>query len=113
MEPRLSSHVLASALLRLAEREGGFGAVLAKGDPDSGAMTVLLLERGVRQILLERVSALDGGYAWRELGNRAAQNDRDFAMFLERSRRIDPDLWLIELDVPSAERFADEMRSAG
>lgn len=111
MEPRLRSHMLATALIRLAEREGGFGAILAKGDPDSGAMTVLLLERGVRQMLLERVAAMDGLYTWRELGTRAAQNDQDFAAFLGRRRRIDPDMWLIELDVPSAERFADELRA--
>ena len=113
MEPRLSSRVLASALLRLAEQHNGFGAVLAKGDPDSGALTVILAERGERRMMLERVAGLDGRYAWAETGTRAAGNDSDFARFLEKRRRIDPDLWLIELDVPSAERFADEMRGVG
>ncbi len=113
MAPRLSSHVLASALLRLAEREGGFGAVLAKGDPDSGALTLIIVERGERRMLLERVASPTGGYAWAEAGNRAGDNDQAFAQFLEKRRRIDPDLWLIELDVPSAERFADEMQALG
>jgi len=113
MEPRLSSQVLASALLRLAEREGGFGAVLAKGDPDSGALTVIIAERGERKMLLERGASPAGGYQWAEAGSRAGDNDQAFALFLEKRRRIDPDLWLIELDVASAERFADEMRALG
>jgi hypothetical protein len=33
MEPRVAASVLATALIRKAEGEGGFGAVLAKGDP--------------------------------------------------------------------------------
>ena len=33
MAARLSSSVLVNALLRLAGQEGGFGAVLAKGEP--------------------------------------------------------------------------------
>jgi hypothetical protein len=113
MEPRLSSSVLAHALLRLAVGQGGFGAVLAKGDPDSGALTVILAERGERQLVLERVAGLDGRYAWTETGTQAAGNDQSFALFLEKRRRFDPDLWLIELDVPSAERFAAEMAALG
>jgi hypothetical protein len=32
---------------------------------------------------------------------------------IARRRRFDPDLWLIELDIASAERFAAEMNSIG
>ena len=109
MEPRLSSSVLVHALLRLAGRDGGFGAVLASGDANAGAITVILAERGERRLILERLVRPDGRYAWQEVGNRAAANEEEYRKFLERRRRFDPDLWLIELDVPSAERFADEM----
>jgi hypothetical protein len=111
MQPRLSSATLATALLRLADQSGGFGAVLAKGDPNSGAITVILAERGDRQMVLERLLQPDGSYAWQETGNQAASNDDEFRKFLERRRKFDPDLWLIELDIASAERFADEMRA--
>ena len=109
MEPRLGSSVLVHALLRLAERDGGFGAVLAKGDANAGAVTVILAERGERRMILERVMQADGRYGWQEVGNRAAANEEEFQKFLERRRRFDPDLWLVELDIASAERFADEM----
>jgi hypothetical protein len=113
MAARLGSSLIANALLRLAGREGGFGAVLAKGDPDAGAITVILAERGARRLVLERVVEPDGRYCWHQLQNRAAANDEEFERFVERRRRLDPDLWLIELDVPSAERFADEMDGVG
>jgi hypothetical protein len=109
MEARLSSSLLVTALLRLAERDGGFGAVLTRGDANAGALTVILTERGVRRQILERAVQPDGAYRWQEIGNRAAGNEEEFARFLERRRRFDPDLWILELDVPSAERFADQM----
>jgi hypothetical protein len=108
-EPRLGSALLVNALLRLAARSGGFGAVLQKGDANAGAITVILAERGERRMVLERLVQPDGRYSWQDLGNRGALNEEEFSRFLERRRRFDRDLWLIELDVPSAERFADEM----
>ena len=113
MEPRLSSATLVQALLRLASRDGGFGAVLAKGDPNAGAVTVILVERGERRLILERMLQPDGHYAWQETGNQAAANEDEFKKFLDRRRRFDPDLWVLELDTASAERFADEMRGVG
>lgn len=36
MSERLPAQLEASAILRLAESQGGFGAVLAKGERDAG-----------------------------------------------------------------------------
>jgi hypothetical protein len=109
MEARLASSVLVSALLKLAARDGGFGAVLARGDAQAGSVTVILLERGERRMVVERIVQPDGSYAWQESGNHAATNEEAFRKFLDRRRQFDPDLWIIELDTASAERFADEM----
>jgi hypothetical protein len=109
---RLASSVLVSALLRRAQQEGGFGAVLAKGDATAGAIMVILAERGVRTALLERLLQPDGLYAWQETGQGAADDDA-LRTLLDRRRKYDPDLWLLELDVASAERFAAEMNAAG
>jgi hypothetical protein len=113
MEPRLASHVLVGALLRRAESEGGFGAVLAKGDSDSGAITLILLERGRKPRILERMLQPDGRYLWQPIPMQAAENEEEVDRFLARRRNFDPDMWLIELDIPSAERFAAEMNSVG
>lgn len=112
MTARLASSVLVSALLRRAQDEGGFGAVLAKGDATAGAIAVILAERGVRTSVLERRLQPDGHYTW-EASARALASDPDFQALLDRRRKYDPDLWILELDVASAERFAAEMNAVG
>lgn len=109
MEGRLQSSILVNALQRRAESEGGFAAVLAKGDPTAGAILVILAERGEKIKILERLLEEGERYAWREVGKQALANEQELQKFLERRRRFDPDIWLIELDVASAERFAAEM----
>ena len=111
MEARIAASVLAGALIRKAEGEGGFGAVLAKGDATAGSILVILLEKGVNPRLLERLLQPDGGYQWLESGSQRIENSREVPEFIARLRRFDPDSWLIELDIPSAERFAAEMNA--
>ena len=108
MSARLSSDVLVSALLHMAEREGGFGTVVAKGDANAGAILIVLAERGRPVQLLERLLQAGGHYAW---GSplKAGHNEDELNKFLERRRRFDPDSWVLELDTASAERFAAEI----
>jgi hypothetical protein len=111
-EPRLASDVLVKALQRKAESEGGFAAVLARGDSNSGAVLVILAERGRKARILERLLTASGTYEWTDIGGQALANEEEFGKFLARRRRFDPDIWLIELDIASAERFAAEMTGA-
>jgi hypothetical protein len=112
MEPRLQSSVLVSALIKRAEAEGGFAAVVAKGDSSAGSILVILVERGGKPRFLERVLQPDGSYAWQDTGNEDAVNGEDAGKFLAKRRKFDPDLWILELDVPSAERFTAEMNES-
>ncbi len=112
MEPRLQSAILVNALIRRAEGEGGFAAVLAKGDATAGSVLVILAERGVKIQMLERLMQGNGRYSWQRIGNEALANTEETEKFLQRRRKYDPDIWLIELDVASAERFAAEMNEA-
>ena len=108
---RLASSVLVGALLQRTRAEGGFAVVLAKGDAKSGSVLVILLERGTRAAILERILGPDGAYAWQESGPKTLDNEEEVKKFLTRKRKFDPDLWIIELDVPSAERFTAEMNA--
>jgi hypothetical protein len=105
MDPRVASSILVTALIRKAEAEGGFAAVLAKGDSTAGTILLILTERGADPRILERLLQPDGRYAWGRSSGEAAE----VPAFIARRRRFDPDLWVLELDVPSAERFAAEM----
>lgn len=109
MTPRLGSGVLASALIRRVNAEGGHAMVLAKGDVTSGAILLVCADRGHVSGLYERWLDLDDRYAWRDVTPEA----RDFEDYLARRRLRDPDLWVIELDIPNAERFAAETSGGG
>jgi hypothetical protein len=109
---RLASSVLVSALLRRAQDEGGFGAVIAKGDPTAGAIAVILAEKGRKACFLERLLQPGGRYAWQS-ARQEIENEEEFKSFLERRRKSDPDLWILELDIACAERFAAEMNDSG
>jgi hypothetical protein len=109
MEPRIAASVLAGGLIRKAESEGGFAAVLAKGDPTAGSILVILLERGGNPRLFERLLQPGGHYSWQESGGQGIGNKREVPDLIAQRRRFDPDLWVLELDIASAERFAAEM----
>jgi hypothetical protein len=109
--PRLATSVFVSAMIRKAEAEGGFAAVLAKGDETAGSVLVILTERGADPRLFERILQPDGHYSWEMAASQASDGPGEVPDLVARRRRFDPDLWVLELDVPSGERFAAEMNA--
>lgn len=109
IEPRLSAEMKVQTLLRLVSRNGGFGAVLKKGDRISGAILIQCLEKGENPRLLENMPSLDGSPNWQQIWPQATDNNKQLSEYLAQRFRFDPDMWLIELDVPEAERLIAEM----
>jgi hypothetical protein len=106
MWPRLASGLLVSALIRQTQAEGGFATVLAKGDATAGAILLVALEKGRVSGLWERIIALSGDYQWTRIGPQDIDNERESDDYISRRRVNDPDLWVIELDIPDAAQFA-------
>lgn len=111
--PKLAARVEVSALIRRIEGEGGHGVVLARGDAESGAILMLLAERGVPAMLLERLLGPSGDYRWQRTGPLDLGNPEALTTYIQRRQSFDSDLWVVELDIAGVERFADEMISAG
>jgi hypothetical protein len=109
MTPRLTSRMTVDSLLRRVSQKGGFGAMLARGDDSGGAILVLLAERGEVRRLLERTLDSAGDYRWTPCGPLDVESPASRDSYIQRRRERDPDLWLIELDIADAERFAAEM----
>jgi hypothetical protein len=106
MSARLPTHLAIGALLRRVNDSGGLAVVRASGEPQGGAILILIAEgRGLRAV--ERMCGLDDRDALVPAGpesNEAAVLED----YWQTRRRRDPDLWVIELDVPHAERFVAE-----
>jgi hypothetical protein len=109
MTDRLASHMLIGALILGADRLGGSAVVLRKGDGISGSILIQCLEKGRNCGLFERVpDYAKGGYTLAPCGPGMDSDEAETTAYLDRRMRADPDLWLIELNVPDAQRFAAE-----
>ena len=113
MSDRLPAHLEASALVRGVEAEGGFGMILKKGDPDRGALVLLIASRGEHRACLERALSPDGKYRWQQVGPKAGADAEMLADWSQKRVRFDEDLWLIELDIAEPERFIVETTAEG
>jgi len=110
---RLPPRLEVPALLRRAEAQGGFATVLRRGDPESGAVLLVVTSRGRHLAALERILGFDGSYRWQAIGPSESADSAEVASFLAKRRQFDPDLWLIELDIAEPERFIAETTSEG
>ena len=113
MAERLPAHLEATALIRRAQADGGFGTVLASGDSDRGALVLLITRKGQHQACLERNLAPDGAYRWQRVGPGPDADAAALADWSQKRRRFDEDSWLIELDIAEPERFIAELTSQG
>ncbi|CAN7284504.1 DUF1491 family protein [Aminobacter aminovorans] len=99
---RLTTDFWVSALLRRVFGEGGFGAILNRGALEAGAVFILTRDRFGRSNLY--------GPAPQTSYDMARPGERQFSLLesdddgtaidkrLERERRFDPDIWVVEIE---------------
>ena len=109
MTARLAAGVEAAALMRRIAHEGGFATVLHKGDEERGTLLLVIAQKGRHFGCLERQLQMNGVYQWTRTGPGSMAEMAEIRDFLEKKRRVDPDLWQIELDIADGERFVAEM----
>ena len=107
METRVPAHLEVAGLLRAVESAGGFATVIAKGERDAGTLLVTCCESGKNCRAYERMPRPDGTRGWTLTKAQDLENPFEFSEYLDRRRRQDRDLWIVELDIPDAERFID------
>ena len=110
---RLPASVEATSLIRKVQAQGDFATLLSKGDADRGALLLVIGNRGRHVACLERMLSTDGYYRWQKVGPPESASSRDVGDFLAKRRRVDTDIWLIELDVAQPERFIAETTAEG
>ena len=98
-EPRLNAGLWVKMALRMGDLDGRPGAVLRKGDADSGGVLVVLRGRDGLSVL-SQMRSMDGTLAWMR-GTGAAPVDQAAAdAYVARQARFDPDVWVLEFDAP-------------
>ncbi len=103
----ISTDVWAGALIRRAQLSGAFATVVRKGDPRAGAVLVKTFNPRTRQARLY-------SSAWRGEGTRvwmepvASEAEADLDAYVERVRKHDPDLWVVEIEDVEGRHFLTE-----
>jgi hypothetical protein len=103
----LSTDIWVGALIRRAELAGAFAMVVRKGDPRAGAVLVKTVNRraGEARLYSEAVRG-DGERFWMQPVRSTAEADLD--AYVQRSARIDPDLWVVEIEDAEGRHFLTE-----
>ncbi len=82
--------------------------ILARGDATSGGILLLTMEKGGNPRFFERGIGPAGEPALLPAGPALLEDDNAIISYWQRRRKSDSDLWVIELDIVHAERFAAE-----
>ena len=103
----IHSDVWVYALIRRAELAGAFATIARKGDARGGAVLVKTLDRrGGQARLYAQAQRADGEQVWmRPVGS---SDEADIDAFIERATRIDPDIWVVEVEDADGRRFLTE-----
>jgi hypothetical protein len=107
MEARLKSGIRVTALIRRCDMAAIGVAVVAKGDPDAGAILVKLNSREGGATVLAEARRPDGSLVWLRATGALPVAEADADAYIARQRGRDPDLWVVEIDSAAAEAFID------
>lgn len=103
----ISSDVWVAALIRRAELGGAFAMILARGDARAGAVLVKVVNRRADWVkLYTEATRGEGERFWMQ--PRPGQDEAALDAYIERARKIDPDLWVVEIEDAEGRHFLTE-----
>jgi hypothetical protein len=103
----IATEVWVGALIRRAELSGAFATVVRKGDPRAGAVLVKAYNPRSREALLfSSAFRGEGERVWMQ--PVASNQEAELDAYVERQRRFDPDLWVVEIEDAEGRHFLTE-----
>ena len=107
MEARLKTGIWVKALIRRCDLAATAVAVVARGDADAGAILLKFNSREGGCFVLVQARGRDGELLWMRATGPAPVAEAEADTYIERQRRRDPDLWVVEIESGSAEALID------
>ena len=103
----LSSDIWVAALIRRVEMAGSFATVVRKGDARAGAVLVKTIDRRTDAArLYVEATRSEGDTVW--MSPTAFANEGEVDAYIARAARIDPDIWVVEIEDADGARFLTE-----
>ena len=100
---RLKTHIRVAAILRRAQAAGAFAAVLRRGDPDAGALWVIV-RQGADLIRYTEQMAMSGAREWYQDG---PFGETELGLKTNKAVDRDPDIWIVEVEDAQGRGFLD------
>lgn len=97
-EANLKSKIWVQALIRQCELNGAIAMIVAKGDPDAGAVLVKINTLGRGCMVLSQVRTGGGEKAWMRATGDDLVPEADADAYIARQRGYDEDLWVVEIE---------------
>jgi hypothetical protein len=107
MTPRLKPGFYVRAVIRRAEAAGAHAYLTKKGSEEAGAVYLSILGPGGAQTVLSQAYRGDGERVWLRPLGEICDGERARAYF-EKQMRLDPDLWILEIEDREGRSFVDE-----
>lgn len=106
---KLSTDFWVSALIRRVEQGGGYAYVTAKGDARAGSVILKVIHQMTREVILLREATgmrEDGESVW----IRPVRSDDEAVLdaYIDKQKRIDPDVWVVEIEDREGRTFLTE-----
>ena len=104
---KFSTDIWVAALIRRAQLGGGYAVVVRKGDARAGSVLVKVINRTGNSVrLYAEATRADGETIWMRPSRAGTEAELD--AYVERARRIDPDLWVVEVEDRQGRSFLTE-----
>ena len=109
---QIDTSIWVYALIRRAQLGGAFATVGRRGDSRGGAVLVKLVNQRVGEArLLAEATRGDGERFWMQ--PILSTDEADLDAYIERAIRVDPDVWVVEIDDPEGRHFLVEPIEGG
>ena len=106
--PRLKAEIWVKALIRRCEVEGAAAMVVRRGDATSGVVLVKINRLNGTATILTPTRAGDGSFLWLAGTGPNPVPEADADAYVERQRKFDPDLWVVEIEDRAGRHFLSE-----
>lgn len=104
---KFSTDIWVAALIRRVELGGGHAVVVHKGDARAGSVLVKVLQAPQGRVrLYAEATRADGETIW--MRPAASETESELDAYIARARRIDPDLWVVEIEDRKGRHFLTE-----
>ncbi|NIJ42480.1 hypothetical protein FHS78_002782 [Parvibaculum indicum] len=106
--PRLKAEIWVKALIRRCETEGASAMVVRRGDAGSGIVLVKLNTLDGMASVFAPARDGEGNLIWMRAPQGAPVPEPEADTYIEKQRRFDPDIWVVEIEDRQGRHFLQE-----